>query len=88
MKVLTVLLFLGPLAGFAWMWSKCFLVGMEADRLREENSRLRQQVEYTTRINHHFIESNSRATQAQLYKQESLGPLFESRQETASAQAQ
>lgn len=88
MKVLTVLLFLGPLAGFAWMCSKCFLVGMEADRLREENDRLRQQVEYTTRINHHFIESNSRATQAQLYRQESLGPLFEGRQENASAQAQ
>lgn len=88
MKVLTVLLFLGPLAGFAWMWSKCFLVEMEADRLREENDQLRQQVEYTTRINHHFIESKSRATQAHLYRQESLGPLFEGQQENAATQAQ
>ena len=64
MKVLTVMLLLGPLAGFAWMWSQCYLAQLETSRLREENVRLRQQVEYTTRINHNFAEGNARGNQA------------------------
>lgn len=87
MKVLTVMLLLGPLAGFAWMWSQCYLAQLEAGRLREENDRLRQQVEYTTRVNHNFAEINARANHAQLSSSEALGPLFEQSDFTSQPQS-
>lgn len=77
MKVLTAMLLLGPLAGFAWMWSQCYLAQQDASRLREENVRLKQQVEYTTRVNHQITEAVARPAKSRASLRESLGPLFE-----------
>lgn len=77
MKVLTVMLLLGPMAGFAWMWSQCYLAQQDASRLREENLLLRQQVEYTTRVNREIAETVAHPPHVRLSTRESLGPLFE-----------
>lgn len=78
MKVLTVMLLLGPMAGFAWMWSQCYLAQMDASRLREEILLLRQEVEYATRLNREMSETRSpRADYSRLDLREPLGPLFE-----------
>jgi len=80
------------MAGFAWMWSECYLAHRDASRLREENDRLKQQVEYTTRINHEFAENAARAnqlraTRMRISARESLGPLFETENHLVSGSA-
>jgi hypothetical protein len=92
MKVFTAILLLGPMAGFAWMWSECYLAHREASRLREENDRLKQQVEYTTRVNHEFAENAARAnqlraTRLRLSAREPLGPLFDDENRLGSKSA-
>lgn len=77
MKVLTAILLLGPLAGFAWMWSQCFLAQMAASRLREENLVLKQEIEYATRLNQELSAKTSHQIRAGLNLREPLGPLFD-----------
>ncbi len=77
MKVLTAMLLLGPLAGFAWMWSQCYLAQMAASRLREENLVLKQEIEYATRLNRELSAKTSHQIHAGLNLREPLGPMFD-----------
>lgn len=56
MKVLTIMLLLGPLSGFAFMWTQCYLLQRETGRLREENRLLREQVQYSSALNRQFAD--------------------------------